>query len=221
MKERIASELRRDDLSSATEFRVLSQVSDIHDAIHTAINEYQAERLYFQQSRGSVLFNTVASQDIYTSSDDADIARITKIEWGYVIIGGMSVKLWPRRADLMEGSNTGDGALLGQPAFYAWQDESIRIEPIPNDVFALRFGCFLKIAAPASDSETGNRWMTDGELLIRCRAKGELYEHVIKDTAKADRQYALAENALKTLREKTNDLLVPESVLVEVWDPYS
>jgi hypothetical protein len=121
----------------------------------------------------------------------------------------------------MEGSNTGDGAQTGQPAFYAWQDESIRIEPVPNDAFALRFGCFLKITAPASDSEAGNRWMTDGELLIRCRAKAELYAHVIKDDAKAQTQFTLAKAALATLRERTDDLFVPEIPLVEAWDPYA
>lgn len=221
MKERIASELRRDDLSSATEFVTLNQVSDIHNAILTAIKEYEHEQLYFMQSRGDVVFNTVAAQDLYTSSDDADIARITKIEFGYVTVGGFSRKLWPRRADLMEGSNTGSGVTPGEPAFYAWQDESIRLEPVPNDVFSMRFGCFLKIAAPAADGTTGNRWMTDGELLIRCRAKAELYEHVIKLPDKADRQHALAAAALKTLHDKTADLMAPESILVESWDPYA
>lgn len=221
MKERIASELRRDDLSSASEFRALSQVSDIHDAIMTAIAEYDHEELYFKQNRGDVVFNTVASQDRYDADDDADIARIIKIEYGYAIIGGMSIKLYPRRADLMEGSNLGDGALLGQPAFYSWYGEQIIIEPIPNDAFSLRFGCILKTTAPASDNEANNRWMTDGELLIRCRAKAELYAHVIKDTEKAAAQYELAARALQRLRERTDQLLVPESMLVEAWDPYS
>jgi hypothetical protein len=218
MRARISQELRRDDLESATEF---SDEADINNAIRTAIKEYDAEPLYFSQSRSDVVFNTVAAQDIYTSSDEPDIARITKIEFAYAIIGGMSIKLWPRRADLMEGYNTGGNALLGQPAFYSWYSEVIRIEPIPNDVFALRFGCFLKIAAPASDSETGNRWMTDGELLIRCRAKAELYAHVIKDDVKAQSQYALAAAALKTLHDRTADLLQPEVCLVEAWDPYT
>lgn len=220
MKERIAGELRRDDLSSATEFRVLSQVSDIHDAIHTAIGEYQHEKLYFMENRAEVVFNTVAAQSRYTSSDDADIARIRKIEYAYAIIGGMSVKLVPRRADLMEGSNLGDGALSGQPAFYSWFGEAIVLEPIPNAVFSCRFGCFLKITAPATDNEASNRWMTDGELLIRCRAKAELYAHVIKDQAKAAGYYELAAGALKTLREVTNDMTSPEVVLVEPWCPY-
>lgn len=220
LKERVASELRRDDLSSATEFRVVSQVSDIHDAIHTAISEYQHEKLYFMQDRATVTFNTVAAQDRYTSADAAGIARITKIDYAYAVISGMSVKLWPRRADLMEGSNLGDGSLSGQPAFYSWFAESIVLEPIPNDAFAMRFGCWLKITAPAADDTTGNRWMTDGELLIRSRAKAELYAHVIKDTQKASGFYELAAGALKTLHDITQDMTQPEAILVEVWDPY-
>jgi hypothetical protein len=63
--------------------------------------------------------------------------------------------------------------------------------------------------------------MTDGELLIRCRAKAELYAHVIKDDAKAQSQYTLAAAALKTLHDKTADMISPEVALVEVWDPYT
>jgi hypothetical protein len=63
--------------------------------------------------------------------------------------------------------------------------------------------------------------MTDGELLIRCRAKAELYTHVIQDPNKAAIQMAAAERALETLRERTEAMLAPESVNVEAWDPYS
>lgn len=221
MKERIASELRRDDLSSATEFRVLAQVSDIHDAIHTAISEYQHEQFYFNQSRGAVVFNTVAAQDIYTSADDADIARIIKIEYGFITISGMAFRLRPIQAADIEAANLGAAALSAQPAFYSWYAESIRLEPIPNDVWSVRFGCMLKTTAPASDAEASNRWMTDAETLIRCRAKAEIYAHVIKEQPKAQIYYELAQNALKNLREKTESIIQPESALVEPWDPYS
>lgn len=221
MKERIASELRRDDLSSATEFRVLSSVSDIHDAIHTAITQYQDEPFYFNQDRASVVFNTVASQDRYTSSDDADIARIIKIHYAYINIGGFGYKLFVRRADLMEGSNMGSNALVSQPAFYSWFAESIVLEPIPDQVYQLRFGCTLKTAAPTMDNEANNRWMTDAELLIRCRAKAELYAHVIKEPDKASLQMQMAQMAYERLHQKTADMTSPEVAMVEIWDPYS
>lgn len=220
MKERIASEFRRDDLSSATEFRVLSAVSDIHDAIHTAIGCYDHEPFYFNQSRDAVVFNTVALQDIYTSADEADIARIIKIEYGFITIGGTAQRLIPRFPDQMEASNLGTSALFGQPQFYSWYAESIRLEGIPNDAFPVRFGCIMQLAAPATDNETGNRWMTDGERLIRCRAKAELYAHVIKEKDKAQTQFDLAKDAYDKLHEKTQSKIQPEVVVVQSWDPY-
>jgi hypothetical protein len=221
MKERIASELRRDDLSSASEFRVLSSVSDIHDAIHTAIGEYQNEQLYFKQTRGDVSFNTVAAQARYTSSDDADIARIIKIEYGFVTVGGQPFKLYPRRADMMDIYTAGDNPHTGDPQFYSWYGEAIVLEPVPSDARAVRFGCILKTTAPASDGEASNRWMTDGELLIRCRAKAELYRHVIKDRDKYLDMMDAANDALGVLRERTDAMLAPETINVEAWDPYS
>ena len=132
MKERIASELRRDDLSSPSEFRVLAQVSDIHDAIHTAIAEYQNEELYFKQSRGDVLFNTVAAQPRYTSLDDADIARIIKIEYAFVVVGGQPFKMLPKRADNMDIYTAGDNPHTGDPQFYSYYGEAIVLEPVPD-----------------------------------------------------------------------------------------
>jgi hypothetical protein len=221
MKERIASELRRDDLSSASEFRVLSAVSDIHDAIHTAIGEYQKEHLYFKQSRGDVVFDTVANQPRYTSSDETNISRIIKIEYGFIEIGGMTFKLLPRRNDLMDVDVSGDNPHTSDPQFYSWYAETIILEPIPSTAgYECRFGCILKTTAPATDNEASNRWMIDGELLVRSRAKAELYRHVIKDYQKADQYQMAANDALATLREITENMIQPEVALVEVWDPY-
>lgn len=220
MKERIAGELRRDDLSSANEFRVLAQVSDIHDAIMSAIDSYSHERFYFSQTRDNVAFNTVALQDIYTSADDADILKILKIEYGFATIGVLPYRLIPRLPEDTEAANLGSGSLVGQPQFYSWYGQSIRLEPIPNDVYAIRFGCIVKIDAPATDEETGNKWMVDAERLIRCRAKAELYTHVIKDTEKANLFLQLAGEALQQLREKTEAMTQPEAAFVQAWDPY-
>lgn len=222
MKERIASELRRDDLSSASEFRVLSSVSDIHDAIHTAIGEYQKENLYFKQSRGDVVFDTVADQARYTSSDEANIARIIKIEYAFIDIAGFPFKLYPRRADWMDVDTSGDNPITSDPQFYSWYGEAIILEPVPSAAgYECRFGCILKTTAPATDNEASNRWMLDGELLIRSRAKAELYRHVIKDYQKADQYQMAANDALTTLRDITEQMTAPEVALVEVWDPYS
>jgi hypothetical protein len=209
MKSRIASELRRDDLTS-----------DIADAIATAITTYQHEKFHFSQSRSAVTFNTVAGQDIYTSADNAAIARIIKVESAWITIGGLAAQLWPRQAEEIEGCNLGSAALVAQPLNYTFYQESLRLSPIPNDVYAVRFLCVIAIAAPANDSEEGNRWMTDGELLIRSRAKAELYEHIIKKPDQAAIYNAAAERERRRLKLLMNQKTQPEDAIVEAWNPY-
>ena len=220
MKERIASELRRDDLSSATEFRVLAAVSDIHDAIHTAIAEYQNEQFWFQQKRDILTFNTVAEQWQYTSADAAAIARVAKIEWVKITIATFVTSLIFRHAEGIENTNTGAGALSSQPRFYGWYADSLLIEPIPDAAYAVRVGGMFNMTAPASDSEASNPWMVYAERLIRSRAKAELYEHVLRNDRLADRMRFQADDALRVLRTTTEQRLAPEMVLTEPYDPF-
>lgn len=222
MKERICGELGRADLNEVSEFRTVSPVSAVHDAIMAAIDAYSHEEFYFSQSRAAVAFNTVANQDIYTSADvgASAIARIVKIEYAMITVGGTARRLVPRFADAVEDSNLGSGGLVGTPAYYTWYAESIRLEPIPVDVFAVRFGCILKIAAPATEGEASNRWMVDAERMIRSRAKAELYAHVIKKTDLAETYMGLAGEANQQLQLKTENLNNPESRQVVSWDPY-
>lgn len=56
------------------------------------------------------------------------------------------------------------------------------------------------VDAPASDGEAANAWMTTAERLIRCRAKAELFAHVIKDSDRAGEQFKLVEEALSELK---------------------
>jgi hypothetical protein len=56
------------------------------------------------------------------------------------------------------------------------------------------------VDAPASDGEANNAWMTTAERLIRCRAKAELYAHVIKQSEKASEFFKLVEEALAELK---------------------
>ena len=69
MKTRIADEIARDDLTT-----------QIGYAINDAISAYNNERFYFNETR-DLTFYTVASQELYTSSDLADMPNILKIDW--------------------------------------------------------------------------------------------------------------------------------------------
>ena len=67
-------------------------------------------------------------------------------------------------------------------------------------------GAKIRPAVPASDSEADNAWMTEGERLIRCRAKFEVFKHVIRNSAKADELVPLIQEAFDQLREKDTDI---------------
>ena len=220
MAERIADELRRDDLSTATEVRVLDAKSGIEDAIRSAIRKYRGERFYFSQSRSDVVFSTVAGQDKYTKTDLAAIDRITKIHYGFVTISGFAHRLIPMEQERIEAANLGSSALVSQPAFYSYFAQTITIEPIPSDVWALRFGCDMRAAAPATSSEADNPWMVEAFDLIRWHAKALLYADVIKDAEKAQQYFSLAADARQTLIDETNDRASPETAEVVPWDPF-
>lgn len=216
MKERIAAELRRDDLSTATEFRVLSAVSDIHDAILSSIEMYQHERFWFNETR-TLTFLTDEGQARYGEADDADIPNILKFDYVTVTVSGEPYELMPMRPNEAEVA-VSSGINRGQPEFYAYYGEEIVLAPIPvQDDWVVRIGALVKTTAPASDGETGNDWMTHGERLIRATAKQELYLHVIQDLEKANVQKAIAEDALKRMRDRTAQLIEMGDGLVEAW----
>ncbi|MFM9850134.1 MAG: hypothetical protein ACKVP3_23630 [Hyphomicrobiaceae bacterium] len=216
MKERIAAELRRDDLSTATEFRVLSSVSDIHDAILSAIEMYQHKRFYFNESR-TITFLTTALQARYGENDDTDIARIIKFDYVTATVAGEPYELTPMAPNEAEVA-VSSGINRGQPEFYSYYGQEIVLAPIPvDDDWAIRVGAVISQPAPASDSEANNVWMTKAERLIRATAKMELYLHVIKDIEAANTQKAIADDALARLNERMFNLAVMGDGLVEAW----
>lgn len=216
MKERIASELRRDDLSSASEFRVVAQVSDIHDAIMSAIEMYQHRRVYWSESR-SLTFSTVQEQDLYDESDEEDIPRIIKFDYVTITVGGQPYELRPippLDAELTNGGSTSPG----QPEFYCFYSEQIRLVPTPvQDDWIVRIGAVLTQAAPAGESEANNVWMTKAERLIRATAKMELYLHIIKDVEAAQAMKAVVDDQLKRIDERTISMTQMGDMNVEPW----
>jgi hypothetical protein len=51
--------------------------------------------------------------------------------------------------------------------------------------YTISFGGHVQYQAPATDNTLGNRWMTDGERLIRSRAKYQIATHVTRNNAMA------------------------------------
>jgi hypothetical protein len=200
MKTRIAQEVRRKAYADVG--TVFAQAID--DAINTAIFAYQDERFHFNERR-DVTFPTVADQEFYDSDDLAAIGNLVKIDYVKLIVGTTVFNLTPDFPAEIEGAAS-DSTSTGQPSWFVYYGRQLRFYPIPADVWTIRLAGLFKLAAPATDGEAGNFWMTDAERLIRSRAKYELALHVLRDTELAQTMASAVTEALDQLKRWTNKL---------------
>lgn len=171
MKARIADELSRTDLSS-----------QIASEIQSAIFYYQDDRFYFDQRR-DVTFNTVASQEFYSSSDITNFNLLIDLDAVTVTVNGnrFNVKPWPYPDLEMISVTT---TTQGEPNYYAIYAQQMRLYPIPQQVYSIRLSGVFSLAAPILDADS-NAWTNDAEELIRARAKKKINLNYIKDTEQA------------------------------------
>lgn len=198
MKARVASEIRRSNLTS-----------QIASAISTAIQSLEDQRFTFDETR-EITFSTVANQESYASAASAYIPRIQKFDYVKIYVSDYPYDLLPRPSCEIETMNR-NGTQTGEPVYYCWYGDKIRLAYIPSSVWTVRIGAVVRIPEPASDGEADNPWMLVAERAVRCRAKYELYEHVLKDVAIAQRFHPDNEGgptheAIRQLRRRANNL---------------
>lgn len=193
MKARIADELARSDLTSQIAF-----------AITDAISAYEDERFYFNESR-AITVTTVADQEFYDSDDAAALGTVNKIDYVMVYSGDQPFTLTAMTPAEMEAAST-NGTSTGQPWSWCWYVNSLRLYPVPDAAYTVRIGAAVNVAAPATDGEANNPWMTKAERLIRSRAKLELALHVLKDQDLATTMAEGVKEAFDQLKSRTNQL---------------
>ncbi len=169
MKSRIADDLARSDLTS-----------QIASAITTAIEAYQDNRFFFNESR-DITFDTVPDQQFYDATDQSDIPDLINIDWMTVLINTNDLRTLVRRDPQRLDYDAGNTSSTNQPYSYTYYQQKIRLYPIPSGVWPVRIQGHIKANAPANGTEANNPWMTYAERLIRSRAKYELAVHVIRD----------------------------------------
>lgn len=194
MKDRIDRELRRNGTID----------TQIAEAISSAIAAYQDDRFYFNEKRTNT-FSTVANQEFYSSSDFSALSLLVKIDYVTMLVGNTVFDLLPDIPVVMEG-NSDNATSIGQPGWYVYYEQRIRLYPVPADVWTVRVAGVYRYAAPASDDEASNFWMTEAERLIRSRAKYELATHVLRDMELAQIMTANTTEAFTQLKGKTNKL---------------
>jgi hypothetical protein len=194
MKARIADELARTDLTSQIAY-----------AIGDAIVAYESTRWHFNEGR-AVTFTTVAGQEFYTSSDAAALATIVKLDYVVIYNGDQPRHLLPMRPAEIEAAST-NATNTGEPGWFCWYGNAFRLYPTPATTGqTVRIGAFIKTAAPATDAEASNAWMTHAERLIRSRAKLELALHVLKDQELAGTMNIAVSEAYDQLKTRTYQL---------------
>lgn len=191
MKARVASELRRSNITT-----------QIASAISTAIAAYQGERWMFNEYRDKT-FATVSSQEFYTSSDDADIGLLVKLDYMKLLNGNTPYTLNPADPSTTE-TLSDSGTITGQPTDYVWYQQRIRLYPVPDAIYTVRMAGVFIAAEPATDGEASNPWMTTGERLIRSRAKWELAKHVLYDADLASNMAEATMEAWGDMKARTN-----------------
>jgi len=169
LRNQIASDLTRDDLSS----QIASAVSD-------AIAHYETDRFYFNVTR-SLTFPTVVGQSAYTGNDLAQIPNIIRIDHLFLRDTVSTYELdryEPDEFEWLQGNNTGPG----KPSCFTYVDGQILLWPVPITVYTMRPHMHYRLAPLVSDTDT-NAWCNGiAGQLIRSHAKLLLYTNLIEDT---------------------------------------
>lgn len=200
MKARIADELARTDLGS-----------NISLAISDAITFYQRKRFYFNETgpNGSI-FYTVANQTTYTASDDADIPYMFDLDDVFITVGVNNYTV--QRIDPTQWRILQIPTFKGQPYQYMFLNQTISFAPTPDQAYQMQLVGHYKLAAPASDTEASNHWMTDAERLIRSCAKRLLCQEVILDADAAAAAKAAEDEAFDDLKSVTSTMVRTGSI---------
>lgn len=199
MQSRIANEIKRSDLTT-----------QIQNAIKSAIQAHESRPFWFTQGRATM--TTTAGVKVYAlpSTPTEDIfkkmrrVRIYRNGWLPLEEFGLQEAL---EYDV-NTSQTGvpdhyfieylekttpanDHATIGQ----MW------LLPIPDASYSVELHYFKELD-PLTANSSENAWTDEAELLIRCRAKRELYTHVIRDTNEALKWAAAEQSALSDLQRR-------------------
>ena len=193
LKSAIADDLARPDLTT-----------QIAAAITQAISFYQEERLFWMDSRSDT-FDTVQDQSAYTTGDASSIPLWIKVD-DLLLEDSDGIRYGPLcrlRPEVMERL-LDESAATGRPDSWSWYNDVFYLHPIPDTAYTVRPMGQVTVAAPASDQEPNNPWMTKGFELIRCAAKGYIFLHTVKDPDQAVAMAASAERELARLRRDTS-----------------
>lgn len=190
MRTRILDEMVNESLTDA----------QVKLAIQSAIAHFQRQRFYFNESRAET-FSTVANQEFYGSSDNANIPNLAAIDRLTITVNGSRYELDEQSWDWIDEVSVTTTA-TGEPTDYCYYSQQIRLYPIPAAVYTVRISGLVRITTLSADGDT-NAWTTDAEELIRARSKVDLASNVVYAPEIASMASELAGAALRVLKAET------------------
>lgn len=167
--------------------------------INSAIRQYSTKRLFLTER--SFTFTTVANQPDYDIDDAADIDTFLEVQDSYVTVGGIRYPMTPIDYPTLSASQNGI-ITSERPTNWAFFARAFWLFPIPTGAAVVTISGHCRFAVLSGDTDT-NAWMTDGEELIRARAKRRLAANVTKDLDEAQSAGAQEIEALDALERET------------------
>lgn len=181
----------------------------IEQCVQEAIDDVSRARYPWNQSRANT-FSTVASQEIYTSSDASWIDDILEFDAVTVTISSTDKRPLCSATFVEIEEWNSDGTTTGQPTHYCYWGETLRIYPIPDAVYVTRVAGLFALTRLSADVDT-NAWVVrgKGEALIRASASAKFYGRYLRDADQAAvwQNIAAAENdrCLASLSRRQGD----------------
>lgn len=173
--------------------------AQIVTAIQAAQRFCERKTFYFNETRDET-FTTVADQEWYDDSDNANISTLVRIQALYSEDSAgqrtMLIRVSPEEIETLSDNS----AASGEPYLWTYFDQKIRLYPIPGSTdytIRMQLGPY-RLGTLSDDSDT-NAWLTEAYDLIKARAKYILYKNTLKDpnlAAEALNDYNDQENAL-------------------------
>lgn len=194
----ICADIADDVDDTSTEYE-----DQIEKAVQGAQRYCERHGFYFNQTR-DVTFSTVAAQQVYDDSDNANIPTLVRVSHVYCTdSGGQTVEL--NRITQQEMELLSDNsASTGEPFAWAYYNQEIRLYPIPDAVYTIRLQLGNYRLTVLSTGTDTNAWLDEAYDLIKARAKYILYKNTLKDAA-------LAAEALNDFTDQLNALAAETS----------
>lgn len=170
----------------------------IATAVDRAIRFFQPNRFFFNE--GYVTFQTIAGSDIYAAGDAGAIPDLMAIDSVVMLDGETPTVL--QRVDEAWIEKGDEPTSQSRPCAYAYFDRSLRLWPMPSDVWTVRIMAHVRLPVPPLDE--ANAWTDEASSLIAARAKWHLGLNSLRDPKFAAMQAEIVAAELNALRGRSN-----------------